>query len=190
MYSYIKLSGLHGAGLFTDQRQSFEEACLQALSRLPSTVSPFSTVRTPSLYHFNPETNTQVQEYLPASLDLKTYALKHFTSSETPESLKPQCLEIGRGLGRWLRRFHDRARQARQADLRDKIKLNKDVQDLKHTYNYSLLLWQVEKFSSILGEAKDVFQEVIIMAKTELEDEDTLQVIHSDFWTGKEVWKY
>lgn len=59
------------------------------------------------------------------------------------------------------------------------------MQGIKMKYNYELLLSRVEKFPEVLQEARPVFEKVIEMAKAELDNEDELQVIHGDFWTGK-----
>lgn len=136
------------------------------------------------MYFYNSESSTQVQEYLPKSLDLKTYALKHFSAS-TPVAAKPRVIELGRGLGTWLRRFHDWA--TTEQTLRDLARTNTEMQGIKLTCNYGLLLQRVDKFPSILRDAKPVFEEVFAMAKAELEAEAKLQIIHGDFWTGKYV---
>lgn len=59
------------------------------------------------------------------------------------------------------------------------------MQGIKLTYNYGLLLQRVKSFPAILTGAKPVFEEVLALAKAELEEEDRLQIIHGDFWTGK-----
>lgn len=133
---------------------------------------------------YDTNSSTQVQEYLPNARDLKTYALKHFLIS-TPVDAKPQVMEIGRGLGTWLRRFHDWTET--EPPLRDLARANKEMQSIKLTYNYGLLLQRVDKFPSILMDAKPVFEEVFAMAKAELDAEAKLQIIHGDFWTGKYV---
>lgn len=94
-------------------------------------------------------------------------------------------MELGRALGKWLRAFHDWAASPDQQRLRDSARSNKDMQNIKMTYNYDLLLSRVEKFPEVLQEARPVFEKLIEMAKAELENEDKLQVIHGDFWTGK-----
>lgn len=63
--------------------------------------------------------------------------------------------------------------------------MNKEMQDIKLTYNYERLLWQVDKFPSLLEPARSAFTEVIAMAKAEVVEEDKLHIIHGDFWTGK-----
>lgn len=137
------------------------------------------------MYLYKSESSTQVQEYLPKALDLKSYALKHFSAS-TPVAAKPQVINLGRGLGTWLRRFHHWA--GTEQSLRVLASANMEMQGIKLTYNYGLLLQRVDKFPSVLMDAKPVFEEVFAMAKAELDAEAKLQVIHGDFWTGKYVW--
>lgn len=140
------------------------------------------SIRTPRVLLYDTHSNSQIEEYLPNSLNLKTYALKHFSAS-TPVSEKPHVLDIGRGLGKWLRSFHDWA--AAEDDLRELAGSNKAMQRIKFKYNYELLLARVDRFPATLSGAKPVFEEVVAMAKAELEDESRLQTIHGDFWTGK-----
>lgn len=136
------------------------------------------------MFKWDPDTSTQVQEYLPNSLDLKRYALKRFAAS-TPESEKPRVLEIGKGLGTWLRGFHEWAAAPDRQGLRDSIRSNKEMQAIKMTYNYEFLLSRIDRFPAILQDAKPIFEKLIQMAKNELENSDNLQIIHGDFWTGK-----
>lgn len=90
---------------------------------------------------------------------------------------------MGRGLGQWLRYFHDWA--ATQKPLRDLARANGEMQLIKLAYNYQLLLRRVEQLPDILSDIKAVLEEVFAMAQAELDDETKLQVIHGDFWTGK-----
>jgi hypothetical protein len=155
--------------------------CLKALSGLPATVGAY-TVRAPKLYHFNAETNTQVQEYLPDALSLKEYALKHFSSPDP--SRKPLCFELGRSLGVWLRGFHRWASLPEQAAFREEMKSNAPMQKIKHFVNYATLVDTVPNFPSILGDAKETFEEIRDATAAELDRPD-LQITHGDFWTGK-----
>ncbi|KAH8783306.1 kinase-like domain-containing protein [Diaporthe sp. PMI_573] len=159
-----------------------EETCLQALQRLAPITSQSYSVRTPRLFHFNPDSSTQIQEYLPNSLNIKHYAFKRLLPS-TPEYHRPKVLELGQGLGRWLRSFHEWSSRPDQEPLREAARANKELQAIKFTYNYENLLWQFDDFP-FLKESENVFQEVIANAKLELEDESKLHVIHGDFWTG------
>ncbi|KAI8954624.1 kinase-like domain-containing protein [Xylaria longipes] len=168
-------------------RCRIEEECLRALSRFPIEGKAESqgginfTVRAPKFYHFDEESNTQIQEILRSGKDLKTYALKSY-SADTHGAVRPQCVQLGRALGKWLRNFHNWS--ATQADLRKTVAGNTDLQQLKHFINYSWLLDRVGQFPAILSEAKEVFEKVKDMAAKELEDEGRLAVIHGDFWTG------
>jgi hypothetical protein len=139
--------------------------------------------RTPNLFYFDPGSSTQIQEYLPNSLNLKHYAFKRLPPS-TPQHHRPKVLELGQGLGKWLRSFHEWTCRPEQEAVREAAKANKELQAMKLTYNYENLLWQLDDFP-FLKDSEHVFQEVIANAKLELEDDGKLQVIHGDFWTGK-----
>lgn len=141
-------------------------------------------VRTPRLYYYNPDSNTQVQEFLPNVVDLKNYALKHFASSDPAR--KPLCLELGRSLGAWLNRFHSWTMLPEQAGIQKTARSNSTMQGIKLFMNYPNLLSRADVFPSILDDARGVFAEVIEMATQELARPD-LHVIHGDFWTGKQV---
>ncbi|KAL2134187.1 hypothetical protein VTI74DRAFT_808 [Chaetomium olivicolor] len=158
-----------------------EEECLKALSTLPATDGAF-TVRAPKLYHFNPKTNTQVQEYLPNALSLKDYAIKHFSSSRDPFRTV-SCHELGRCLGVWLREFHDWVKLPEQAELHKEAKANQPMQQLKHYVNYATLVETVGNFPTILEDERETLEKIRDTAAEELKDPN-LQVIHGDFWTG------
>ncbi|KAI1421421.1 kinase-like domain-containing protein [Xylaria sp. FL1777] len=172
----------------TLSRSRIEEESLRALSEfpiegkaaLPGDTAKF-TVRTPKFYHFDEQNNTQVQEILLHGKDLKTYALSTY-AADTPEAARPQCLQLGRALGKWLCAFHSWS--ATQAGLRKTVAANAELQQLKHFINYSWLLDRVGQFPAVLGEAKEVFEKVKAMAAQELKDDSQLQPIHGDFWTG------
>ncbi|TRX92460.1 hypothetical protein FHL15_006627 [Xylaria flabelliformis] len=167
-----------------------EEEALRALSKFPiegkagSQGNIHFTVRAPKLFHFDEQNNTQIQEILRGGKDLKTYALATYPAN-TPEAVRPQCFQLGRALGKWLRDFHDWS--ATQAELRKTVAGNTDIQQLKHFINYSWLLDRAQQFPAILSGSIDVFEKVKDMAAKELEDESGLQVIHGDFWTGNPI---
>ncbi|KAI1500510.1 kinase-like domain-containing protein [Biscogniauxia marginata] len=176
----------HPAFKLSLSRCRIEEGCLKALSKFTVVGRAeigdiYFVVKTPRLYHYDERNNTQVQDYLPNSKNLKMYALKTY-SGNTPEALRGQCSQLGRALGTWLRNFHNWA--ATQPELREQVAGNKEMQQLKHTINFTWLLDRVEQFPSVLSDARSVFEEVKNMAALELEDESRLQVIHGDFWSG------
>lgn len=139
-------------------------------------------VKTPKAFYFDERNNTQIQEYLAQGTDLKTYALETFPAP-TPEALKPQCYQLGKALGKWLRDFHRWSTQ--QPNLRQIAAKNQEIQQLKHTINFGWLLQRIAQFPAVLEEAKDIFEEVKKMAAAELEEDGRVQVIHGDFWSGK-----
>ena len=59
------------------------------------------------------------------------------------------------------------------------------MQMLKIFVNYQSLVGVVDRHPDILGDVKDILQEVNDMAAAEVKDETALHVIHGDFWTGK-----
>ncbi|RYP15229.1 hypothetical protein DL765_005868 [Monosporascus sp. GIB2] len=164
-----------------------EEECLKSLSDLAiiGDTDPgdeFSyTVKTPRFFYFDEGSNTQIQEYLAQGIDLKTYVLKTYPA-HTHESSRPQCYQLGKALGRWLRNFHGWS--ARQPGLRQTVSKNKEMQQLKQMINFGWLLQRVEQYPGVLRHARPVFEEVRNMAASELDSEDELQIIHGDFWTG------
>ncbi|ODA83506.1 hypothetical protein RJ55_02020 [Drechmeria coniospora] len=167
----------------TKSRCEIEEETLRLLARLPHASTAACEVGTPALLHFNPETSTQIQEYLPDALNLKQYALRHY-QAPTSDGFKPQCLQLGRCLGTWLRDFHEWSEQAANHHLRELFSRNGEMQNVKKMINYDRLLHMVAKYPSVLGGCADVLMQVSDMASAELQDPARLHVIHGDFWTG------
>jgi hypothetical protein len=127
-----------------------------------------------------------VQECLSNATNLKDYCRNHFAAAATATeqtARKDQCLQLGRALGAWLRSFHTWSDG--QAELREVLKGNKELQALKQWINYKQLVQLAEQSPEILGDAKEVFQAVGDATAAELEDEEKLVIIHGDFWTGK-----
>ncbi|KAL7811412.1 kinase-like domain-containing protein [Trichoderma gracile] len=164
-------------------RCHIEEEGLRLLSRLPAVVSSMFQVRTPKLHHFNPNSCTQIQEYVTDAVNLKYYALTQFRAP-TSAVVRPRCLELGRDLGRWLREFHAWSDKPEQQDLREVFARNADMRNIKKYINYDQLLARVSMFPSLLEECKDVLQQIVAMATSELADDSKLAAIHGDFWTG------
>ncbi|KAF4979321.1 hypothetical protein FZEAL_4443 [Fusarium zealandicum] len=160
-----------------------EQESLLHLAALPPATTPLCTISTPSVYHFNHDSNTQVQEYLPNAVSLKDYALKHY-AAPTSASLEPQCDQLGHGLGAWLRAFHSWSQEPGQAALREVFAGNKEMQGLKNMINYQQLLQMADRHPTVLGDARDVLQGISDLAAGELVDDSALYVIHGDFWTG------
>lgn len=184
--------------------QLIEERALEALQTLPPSIQRVKPnnggndnendsltiqIKTPTLYHFHPQTHTQIQEDLPAAVDLKTFlTTTTTTTSAEPNSLsQPLAHSIGRALGEWLRSFHGWIEAPAQQALRTQMGQNLRMQELKCSVNYDGLVNAVERFPGVLGASGGVFERVRDMARAEVGSGVGPGVggIHGDFWTGK-----
>jgi len=184
---------------FTNHLKRIENECLKELASFqipPNPENPSQyTVRTPKIYLYDDATHTQIQEYLPNGIELKTYALQNFPSP-APHSLRPQCHQLGKSLAQYITGFHQNAeKEAKdfliwgdkpEPKIYSALKSNKEMQALKHLINYDWLLERVDQFPDILAEARDVFVKVKEEAERELEGNILkLMPIHGDFSTAK-----
>ncbi|KAJ0168022.1 hypothetical protein CTA2_11200 [Colletotrichum tanaceti] len=169
-------------------RCRIEESCLKYLAALPPTVGNKTSVATPKMLYFNEVTNTQVQEYQPNPLSLKNYALQHLVAPVS-ESVKLQCLDVGESVGMWLRGFHEWSNSTKKRKFREIAAANKEMQKLKHWVNYERLPSSIERFPSILGNCANTFTAIVETTTREMQNEENLQVIHGDFWTGNILLK-
>ena len=147
------------------------------MDKLPPGTSEDITVTTPHLHLFSRETNTQIYTDLPASTELKTYALTHALT-------QAECSRLGTALGKWTKSFHAWAAAPEQEELRVKMGGNEEMRDLKFAINYTTLVATVENFPEILEVSKGVFESVAKKTKEEL-DREKGSLIHGDFWSGK-----
>jgi hypothetical protein len=162
--------------------QDYEQTFLTALHDLAPVIHEGITTQTPKLYLFSPETHTQVYSDLPSSLDLKNYVLTHSHSIT-----KSQCARLGYSLGAWAKAFHNWAQAPEQEKLKEYMRANKDVMELKYTMNYgSILMDTISKFPEILEGSRSVFEDVAKSVRREL-DGDGGVLVHGDFWSGKFV---
>jgi hypothetical protein len=141
-------------------------------------------VKTPRVFHFDQENNTQVLEDLPNSIDLKNFLLSDLSHGVSETSGR----SLGRSLGSWLKLFHNWASKSEQADCRSLLAQNGTMKDLKFYVNYSMLMDTIANFPGILEDSRGVFEELKDFAAAELkksEEEDGFGIIHGDFWTGK-----
>jgi hypothetical protein len=183
-----------------DSLQRVEEKCIKELASFcieSSQESAFKyVVRTPKLYFYDETAHTQIQEYLPTGINLKAYVLQSF-ASPTPESLRPQCHQLGKALAQYITEFHHKTeREARDwlSKKRDvptpkvyaAAKDNTEMQKIRHMTYYDWLIQCIENFPTVLEEAREVFLKVKDMAVDELAGNlGDLMPIHGDFSTGK-----
>ncbi|OQD72107.1 hypothetical protein PENPOL_c001G00212 [Penicillium polonicum] len=164
-------------------RCHFEEVILQALDGLAIYTNGKITVKTPRLLDFNRETNTQVFEDLPNSIDLKNFLLSKVSHDLSESSGRA----LGSALGSWLRSFHHWTAEEQQIECTKILGGNKVMKDLKFWVNYTMLLDTIENFPDILEGNREIFEKVRDLAAAELEQQshdDGYGVIHGDFWTG------
>jgi hypothetical protein len=162
--------------------QDYEQTILTALHDLPPVTHEGITVQTPKIYFFSPETHTQIYSDLPSSLDLKNYVLTH-----THSITKSQCARLGYSLGAWAKAFHSWSQAPEQEKLKEYMRENTDMMELKYTMNYgSVLMDTISKFPEILEPSRGVFEEVAKSMREELDGESGV-LIHGDFWSGKYV---
>ena len=132
--------------------QKIEKACLNAVrGRPPPPSGGAYAIRAPKLYYFDAETNTQIHEYLTNPLCLQDYILKHSSSSRVPPvQARPPWFELGRSLGDWLLSFHRWASLPEQVGLREEVKGNEEIRQLKCHLVYDRLVAAADDFSAIL----------------------------------------
>ena len=119
-------------------------------------------------------------EYLPNSIDTKSYVLKHYPAP-TPPTSKPECFELGKALGKWLKNFHETIMQ--QPQVLEAVSQTDFASQVRHMINYTWLFERLKTYPNILEEAKEVFEQAENSAATESKS----QINHGDFWTGKYV---
>jgi hypothetical protein len=158
--------------------QEFEETILAALHGLPPVLREGVTIQTPHLYRFFPDTNTQIYSDLASSLDLKTYVLKHPLT-------QAQCMHFGHAIGLWAKQFHAWANAPEQEKLRQDMKGNTVMLELKYRLNYGMnLIGTIDNFPQLLEGSRSTFEALGRTVREEL-DSGSGSLIHGDFWSGK-----
>lgn len=151
--------------------------------RVPETESHIS-VKSPRLFHFDRQTNTQIMEDLPNALDLKSF-LRSPAASELSQS---SAVAIGCSIGQWLASFHTWASAPERTSLVAEIEKNHLMKELKYQVNYEILMRTIDEFPDLLEGSRKVFGKVRDSARTELgkkKEREGFGLIHGDFWTGK-----
>lgn len=164
-----------------------EEIMLTALNTFPETSFGITT---PHLYLFKRQANIMVIADLPNALDVKSILV----SPRVNATFNPLVASsIGRGLGAWLRAFHEWGSRPSQLQLLDEMGQNKAMRELKYKITYDSFIRVLQKFPDVLGDDGMLLEEVKIMAAKEFETttKDKIRegwgLIHGDFWTGKYV---
>jgi hypothetical protein len=150
---------------------------LTALRSLKPAVYSNIHVTTPHLYQYSSVTDTQILSDYPNSLELK----KYFTTHTVPSA---QVIRLGVALGAWLKDFHLWAFEDAQRPLRESMKKNQLMVQLKFFVNYGRLLPTIDLFPAILEESRETFKNVEDLMRREMETGEG-DLIHGDFWSGK-----
>ncbi|CAG8955836.1 hypothetical protein HYFRA_00011705 [Hymenoscyphus fraxineus] len=173
---------MHPGFKLTIDRCTYEQEILTSLQALPPIpTNPSVTIQTPKLHHFSATTNTQIYTDFPSSTHLKSYILTH---TLTPA----QASRLGTALGLWTRKFHDWAAAPEQAELRKKMRDNKEMRNLKFVVNYERLVDTIANYPDLLEDCRGVFESVVgemrgVMERLEREGGGGV-LIHGDFWSG------
>jgi hypothetical protein len=157
--------------------QAFEQSILSALRALPPSTHNAITIQSPKLYQFFANTNSQIQSDLPSSTTLKTYFLNYALTQE-------QCSRLGQSLGLWLKKFHAWGAEPEQEKVREEMRGNTAMRDLKWWLNYGPnITAAIEKYPDILDPSKDIFESVGCEVR-EMLDRGEGNLTHGDFWSG------
>ena len=132
--------------------------------------------------HYFPEYHIQVIEYIPQTVDLKAF-LYNTSLSEL------SAIQLGTALGEWTMRFHRWGLHPKQDRLRKALRENREAHRLKFTIYYGRLDSTVDKFPTLLGDQRILFQKVRNWMK-EVAEQGSNGIIHGDFWPGKCVPHY
>lgn len=161
---------------------------LTALNDLPAFTTDHISVKTPRIYLFNRDTNTQIHEDFPSALDLKSFLVSPTANRDLSQ---PFATSIGYALGSWLRTFHTWTSAPAQAELRKQIGQNSPMRELKYLVSYKNVIQIVEQFPEILEGNRKTLEDVRAMAIKEFTREagdgggENWGIIHGDLWSGK-----
>lgn len=145
-------------------------------------------IKTPRLYHFNHQTNTQVIQDFPGTDDLKSTFFMPNAADLLPGS---SPATIGHHLGAWLRAFHAWAAEPQQEKMRKATAENRPMRELKRMITYDAVLGVLENYPELLTGHKETLETIRDAMGKEFEKmpgEETGEdwgVIHGDYWSGK-----
>lgn len=147
------------------------------------------SVKTPHVYLFDRETNTQLHEDFPNTMDLKSVLISSATNGTLT---RPIATSLGQALGAWTHSFHAWASVPDQFGLHAEIGKNEPMQKLKRLITYDSFISNLEKqFPDVLEGHQKTLQDVqdwAIQTFEKLPGVDEAEdwgIIHGDFWLGK-----
>lgn len=160
-----------------------------SVANFSASISQSTVIRTPHIYVYNRETNTQIHEDFPDTTSFKAMLFSANAATLLPHS---SPVIIGRHLGAWLRCFHDWASAPEQAALRAKILDDDPMRSNKCRITYDSFIGKLGNFPDLLEghrETLDTIREVMMkeFEKPATEEDPTWGLIHGDTWCGKYV---
>jgi hypothetical protein len=133
------------------------------------------TVSSPYLYRFFPQINTTTLSRMPDPIQVRV-CLSDKILDET------NVFRIGASLGRWMRRFHDWGSAPEQASLREKMKKNTGMAEMKYNITYGRLEVVIAMHPAIFEGSTAIFANLEQRMKAEIQTEASGdQLIHGDF---------
>ena len=156
---------------------------LQALeSFYPAESSGKILVKTPASYLADDETKVHAMEDIRDGVDLRAKL-----TSQIPSIFQsPYISSLGFAVGDWLWKFHDWAAEPDQAHVRDHIRENRAMRELKGRVTYGVLLSALEPFPEILNPYRVVLEYAVQDAARDFQSpqhhERGWGVIHGDLW--------
>lgn len=166
--------------------KTFEELLLHSLTNF-SLSNTIATIKTPQLYLYDRETNTQVLEDFSNTQGFKTMFFSVGANNHLPSL---SAATIGHQLGFWLRSFHIWSLAPKQAALRAQMWQNDPMREMKYSFTYGGVIRALENFPELLKSHKKTLDTIgDALAKEDermsAEGGDGYSLLHGDFWSGK-----
>ncbi|KAK3393979.1 kinase-like domain-containing protein [Podospora didyma] len=179
-------------------RCGFEYFILTALRRFDYRQSPnTATIKSPYVYLFNQQTNTQIHE--DCGVDMTNMMWLLFQSAPTGTAdfrlTASTATSLGFNLGSWFQAFHSWVSDPAQTDLQSIMGRNEPMRKLKYDTSYGCFIGVLEKFPDLLeGGVRKTMEDVKDMATKEFErpppsgseglGDNSWGIIHGDAWSG------
>jgi hypothetical protein len=134
------------------------------------------TVSSPYLYRFFPEINTTAISRIPDPIQVQV-CLSDKILDET------NVFRVGASLGRWMRKFHDWGAAPEQASLREEMKKNTGMAEMRYGITYGRLEPVIAMYPAIFKGSTAIFANLEQQMKAEILAEASAgdQLIHGDF---------
>jgi hypothetical protein len=133
------------------------------------------TVSSPYLYRFFPQINTTALERIPDPVQVQV-CLGDKILDET------NVFRVGASLGRWMRELHDWGSAPEQASLREEMKKNTGMAEMRYSITYGRLEPVIAMFPAIFEGSTAIFANLERRMKAEIQTETSgNQLIHGDF---------